>query len=366
MKNKFLKIRNIITAALFGTLMIAVPVSILANKKTYSMSERRNLQKIKNPNPQNIMTGQFMSQFENFGLDHFPFRDQARKIKANFSTSILLKKDNNKFYRWNGYISKLEYPINTGKLQINLNTFNQIYQNNLSNSNCSIFVSIIPDKNYFLGLVSNTLTMDYGQFTNLVRNSMSWANYIDIFPELSLDCYYFTDQHWKQECILPVAEKILSELGNPQSPDKFDFIKLDRPFYGAWHDQSSFDTPADTIYYGLNQKLSNCIVTSFSTGKPTPTCIYNLKKANGKDPYDVYLSGPDPLIEIQNPNSTSQKELVVFRDSFGSSLIPLIATCYSKVTLIDIRYLNPNFINRFINFSNQDVLFLYSTLILNN
>ena len=38
----------------------------------------------------------------------------------------------------------------------------------------------------------------------------------------------------------------------------------------------------------------------------------------------------------------------------------------SKITLVDIRYISPAYLGRFIEFDGQDVLFLYSTLVLNN
>jgi len=57
---------------------------------------------------------------------------------------------------------------------------------------------------------------------------------------------------------------------------------------------------------------------------------------------------------------------VLFRDSFGSSLAPLLIEFYSKITLIDMRYINSNNYLEMIEFDNQDVLFLYSTLIVNN
>ena len=58
----------------------------------------------------------------------------------------------------------------------------------------------------------------------------------------------------------------------------------------------------------------------------------------------------------------ADKKLVVFRDSFGSSLTPLLMSGYSEITVIDTRYINPAMMSRYVEFSNQDVLFLYSTI----
>ena len=79
-----------------------------------------------------------------------------------------------------------------------------------------------------------------------------------------------------------------------------------------------------------------------------------------------FLSGSRSLLTIQNPNGVAGKELIVFRDSFGSSLIPLLLQNYETVTVVDIRYVQIDLLDRFVDFHGQDVLFLYSTLVLNN
>ena len=84
------------------------------------------------------------------------------------------------------------------------------------------------------------------------------------------------------------------------------------------------------------------------------------------DLYEVFLSGPRALMTIENSFATTDKELILFRHSFGSSIAPLFAGCYRKITLIDIRYISPSILDRFVNFENTDVLFLYSAQVLNN
>ena len=91
-----------------------------------------------------------------------------------------------------------------------------------------------------------------------------------------------------------------------------------------------------------------------------------MEKAYGKDPYEMFLSGSLPLITIENPNATTDKELVIFRDSFGGSITPLLVEGYAKITLVDIRYITSDLVGMFVDFEDQDVLFLYSTLVLNS
>ena len=68
--------------------------------------------------------------------------------------------------------------------------------------------------------------------------------------------------------------------------------------------------------------------------------MYDKELARGRDPYEMFLSGSQSVITIENPNATSEKELVILRDSFGSSIAPLFVESYSKITLLDARYSN--------------------------
>ena len=84
------------------------------------------------------------------------------------------------------------------------------------------------------------------------------------------------------------------------------------------------------------------------------------------DAYDVFLSGAAALLTVENPLAQTERELILFRDSFGSSLAPLLLSGYRRVTLVDLRYIASSELEKYIDFDDQDVLFLYSTQILNS
>ena len=69
-------------------------------------------------------------------------------------------------------------------------------------------------------------------------------------------------------------------------------------------------------------------------------------------------------MRIDNPNATTDKELVMFRDSFGASLAPLLVEGYKTIHLIDIRNMTLFELMKF-NFADKDVLFIFSSLVLN-
>ena len=120
----------------------------------------------------------------------------------------------------------------------------------------------------------------------------------------------------------------------------------------------------ETIYLMQSQVLSQCRVFDVELGSYTD--VYNMEKVTSKDLYDIYLSGARALLRIENPNPKTSRHLIVFRDSFGSSLIPLLAENYASVTIVDLRYISSAVLNQYITFAGQDVLFLYNTQVLNS
>jgi hypothetical protein len=160
-----------------------------------------------------------------------------------------------------------------------------------------------------------------------------------------------------------VAEKLCASLG-VRPFESLTQTQLERPFYGVYYGQAALPMEPESLYVMENALLSDCKVYDHETG--TYTDIYNMAMLESKDLYDVFLSGAKSLLTIENPNAETDRELIVFRDSFGSSIVPLLVRDYAKVTLVDIRYLSSQVLDRFVEFDGQDVLFLYSTLVLNN
>ncbi len=330
---------------------------------TFSFSERRNLHQFPEVSFEKLLSGVFMEDFDDYTSDQFPLREKFRNIKAIFTSKFIHQSDNNGIYIADGYISKMEYPLKEDAVIHAGERFRYIYDKYLDGKDMKIYTSVVPDKNYFMAEESGHLSMDYSSLIRIFLDEMSFAQYIDIVSLLSLGDYYKTDTHWRQECITDVAEEILQTMNAPFNTEYQEKI-WEQPFYGVYYGQAALPFPEEEIKYLTSEMLSECVVYDYENDKIMG--IYDLEKGCGKDPYELFLSGSLPLITIENPNADSGKELLLFRDSFGSSLAPLLVEGYEKITLIDIRYLQPDMLERFIDFQNQDVLFLYSTLVLNN
>ena len=375
MKKSKLYLVSVMTVFFFGLSLM----SWFKGVDAYSDSERRVLADFPDLNDTTISSGKFMKEFETYTLDQFPFRDTFRSIKATAQLGLFRQKDNNDIYMADGYVSKLEYPMNEYMLDNAAKKFRYLYDTYMADKDVNVFFSIVPDKNYFLAEENGYLSMDYEVFFDTMqKKNGDFMEYIDITDLLTIEDYYRTDTHWRQECLIGaknaigntsgkggVADRIASAMGNTLTWE-YEAVTADQPFYGVYVGQSALPLKPDTLTYLTNDKLEACKVTSYDTGMPKEKAVYVLDKLDGKDPYEMFLAGSDALLVIDNPNATTDKELVVFRDSFGSSLLPLLIESYSKVTVVDIRYIHSGMLGNFIKFEDQDVLFLYSTLVLNS
>lgn len=365
------KTKNFLVAGLSILFVLGFFVwSLILPDADISRTERRKLAKFPEVTADSVFAGKFMTDFESYTLDHFPLRDKFRTLKALTAFYAMGQKDNNDYYLYDGYIVKMEYPMNKDSVNYATGRFQFIYDTFLKGKDMKVYASLIPDKNSLVHKDAGYLSIDFKAFADTLKEQMPYAQYIDIHPLLELSDYYSTDTHWRQENIIDVAQHLASSMGVTLS-GKYTTETVGTPFYGVYHGQAALPVKPDKLCYLTNSTLKNCTVKDLETNSDIP--MYDMEKLSSADPskipdpYEMFLSGPNrAILEITNPNATTDRELIIFRDSYANALAPLLTEGYSKITLIDIRRAVPAYLGNFVEFENQDVLFLQSTLVLND
>ena len=302
MKNK---IKNIAVTLVFAVVIFGLSVSfVLKPAGEFSVSERRALLQFPVVSIENIMSGKFMTDFESYTLDQFPLRDDFRTIKALVAANIFRHKDNNGIYVEDGVAAQIEYPLSYDSVSNAANKFNSIKDKYLNDSN-NIYLSLIPDKNHFLAPDSGRLSLDYEAFVGQLCEEMQGEEYIDIFELLDINDYYKTDTHWRQENLKETAEALLSAMGTKPDFTGLTENTLDVPFHGVYYGQSALPLDAEQIKYYTSDIINSFEVYDYQNNKPMP--VYDMEKANGKDPYEMFLSGSISLVTIDNPNAKTDK-----------------------------------------------------------
>lgn len=349
-----------VTVFLFLIVIFGLSSTNLVKKdQKISIEERRTLQGFPTISFKNIVQKDTFDQFEQYTLDQFPFRNFFRSLKARTEYNMFQKLDYHGIFVKDSKIFKIEYPLN----EKNVIRFTEKVKNivNLHFKDSQVYYAIIPDKNYYLKGDSH-LKLDYDRLYSIVNDNLSELSYIELRDLLSLDSYYDTDTHWRQEKLEKVVERMEKKICGESKTHQYQTYEY-APFYGVYYGQAALGGKGETLTYVMNDTIKNAYVKN--SVDPTYHQVYKTEELGKMDSYNVFLSGSTPLITIENKEIKTKKELIIFRDSFASSITPMLIENYSKITLVDLRYISASQLSEVISTSPQDVLFLYSTMIIN-
>lgn len=353
---------KIVVISFMSVLFLFMLLEMFMPDKTISFSERRKL--TERPKIQQDV-GAFFNKVGDYLVDQFPFRENFRKGKGWTLMHVYQKKENqgtfilkDNLFQSNNEINEKSVSHLTSKIKEVSNTYFQ---------NQSIYFAMIPDKNYYIQ-DDSIPKINYKELeTSLKKQLPNNINWIDLKETLNLNSYYQTDIHWKQESLEETIKKIREHMNLEMYPFPNN-QKTYNPFYGALFSRLPSNIKPDTLTYVTDLNIENAQVYNYEKQKMQK--VYEERFLKNIDSYDVFLAGATPLLTIQNPLQANGKELILFRDSFGSSLAPLLIANYSKITMIDLRYINSTLLKDIpeLNLQNSpaDILFLYSVPIINN
>lgn len=353
-----------ITAALLLTLLFLLSLAAwLKAPDALSQAERRRLAQPPALTLSALASGGFARQADAAAPDQFPLREPFRRLAALSRLKLFMQRDTNGVALHDGSLYKAEYPLKPASVQKAADWIKNV--SDALPADAHAYYAIIPDKNAYLG-EGIVPRLDYAALADILRETLrGCAEEISLADRLDADAYYKTDIHWRQERLSLAADRLFAGMGRcARFADTAYDQSAYEPFTGVLYGQAALPLPSETLYTLASRYTNAATVWNLETGKTRP--VYEAADFENVDPYDVYLSGASAFLVVTNPLAQSDAELVVFRDSFGSSLVPLLLPAYSKITLVDPRYFASALLGDYIEWKNQDVLFLFSTLVLNS
>ena len=362
MENRKPTAREIIVSAV---MVVFIGVFFILNfiipEPAVLVSERRVPAKFPGFSVKTILDGSFMTKFEDYAADRFVFRDEFRGINSFIILDIYQQMDKSGIYR--------SPEVGVGEFRrTDATAFRQTTERikkaakSLDDYNMNVYYSIVPDKSTFAARYMPGFDLNLAE--SILSDMMGDYKYIQIARQLGPESFYKTDLHWDQSKIEGIANQILMGMGRDSIVESYPILSAGE-WRGLYAGQIALPVKADKMSYldipGLRVSYLNEKTLEFESGP-----VYEPDRITGIDPYDMFLRGPQPLIIIEN-DAAPERELYLFRDSFGSSLAPLLTGAYSKITLIDLRYIHLSLLEHFIDFQpGSDVLFIYSSQIFNN
>ena len=345
---------SIATAAVFLAVLFGFSLLHLAlPDREVSRSERRRLAQLP------PLSSGFSDKLEEYMLDQFPLREQLRTVNSLVRLYGLGQADIHGIYLQGGVAFRMDGPLQEKQVRHAAAVFSAVQEKYFPS--LPAHYVIVPDKN--AKAETGRPRLDTETMRGIVREALPGMTEIDIWDLLSADDYYKTDPHWRQERLLPVAAAICKALG-ADAPGTFTEKALS-PFYGAYYGQAALPMAPDTLTYLESADTKAAEVTGPELDGAQP--VYRPELLDGTDGYDVFLSGAQAVLTVTSPNVHNGRHLVLFRDSFGSSLAPLLLGSFERITLVDLRYISAARLADYADLSDAtDVLYLCSTAVWNN
>ncbi|MDR3210046.1 MAG: hypothetical protein LBT36_05440, partial [Oscillospiraceae bacterium] len=262
-------------------------------------------------------------------------------------------------------VNEREYRLTAGKIRSVADTFL---------GGMDVYYAVVPDKSVFAGRYFPGF--DPERAAAILAEELPGMTAIDLTSALVGEDFYKTDLHWDQTRLSGVLAALGGAIsGAPWRADAWfaeaslNGTETVGEFSGVYPGQLALPMLPDVMRYLADADALQVQYMNPQTGAMEPGAVYDAALFASDDPYSFFLKGPQPLIFLTNPEADTARTLYVFRDSFTSSLEPLIALCgaYREVVLVDLRYIDSRVLSQYVTFkANADALFLYSSQILNN
>ena len=311
--------------------------SMILPDKTFSPVENRNLAQAPKFSLDNVTSGKFMEDTEDYVNDQIIGRDFWVALKA-WSERLTGKQENNGVYfaKEDTLINRLDTP-DPELLEENAGYVNAL----VNNVDVPVYFGIIPSAAEIWAdrLPAGAPTADEKAIIDGLYNQVQ-THTIDLYAALGAhqdeDIYYRTDHHWTSLGAYYGYEALMGAMGLEAAPlDESQKVTVSEDFYGTLYSTSGVRwLPPDHIDRYISGE--GVTVTAYPDGTPQPGSLYVDSFLSEKDKYSSFLGGNKPLCVIETEHTGAPKVLVI-RDSYTDSLAPFLTQNFSEIHVFDPR-----------------------------
>ena len=313
-------------------LALSVGSFFLTPDRAFSENENRYLQLTPKLTWDNVMSGKFMTDAENYTGDQILLRDvwtatrsllQRAEGKEDISGTYLgadgryFAKVTDDSFDWNSLVKNAGYvrdffDANSGKP-------------------CTALIVPSPAGVLRDALPENAPYFDEDRAFTALSDTLGGA-LLDSRQTLASvdDPYYHTDHHWTTMGAQAVYGQWAAATGH--TARSYDLTLASDHFRGTLYSKVLLpDSVYDSVYYAP-EITAESVVCDGEDGT-----LYDLSALEQKDKYELFLGGNYGQCVITT-GTENGKHLLLVKDSFANSFVPFLTGDYETITMIDLRY----------------------------
>lgn len=366
MKKK-INIPHIISFVIFfGFLITLSAATLFSPKKTFSEDENRNLSSYPEFSAKKIFDRSYMKGVETYLADHFVNRSDWISAKTTFELACGKREINGIYIMKNRLAEKLDDP-DYSEIDKSIDAINIFSQDN---PNLQTFVMLVPTSTeiYKNDLPKFAETYSQKDMFKYVYDKLDKKIVkLDVYDTMSTNkheyIYYRNDHHWTTLGAFYAYQSAGKKMGFvPTSYSNFNIEHASEDFKGTLYSKAMYDgADADTIdiftYSGRDEVMDYTVNTGNEILKYDD--IYFREYLGLKDKYSTFLGTNEPIVSIRT-NADTSDSIIIFKDSYAHCFAPFLMQHYSKITLVDMRYINDSYKNVVDMSEYNQALFLYN------
>lgn len=362
------KISKTMTIVLFFGFLLLLPIlTLLMPKQTVSEVENRTLAKTPDFSIQNVKDRTYMNGIESYLSDHFVGRPNWIGMKTDIELLTGKNEIKDVFILDNRLVKRTDAP-DYSIVDGNVSAINQFANEN----NLPVFLMLAPTSS---GIYMDELPANSGNFNQKGLIDYSYNNinsdivttlnaYSALYATRDEYIYYRTDHHWTSLGAYYAYSSTIKKMGfTPMALNRYDVEHASHSFKGTLYSDVLYDKIDDDVidyYFNRTGTEVTSVISGIGDNATTSDSLYFREFLDKKDKYSSYTGPNQPFVTIKT-NSTSDKKLLLFKDSYAHCLVPFLTQHYSEIVMIDLRYVTSS-VDSLVDIDSFDhALFMYNT-----
>lgn len=389
-KKKFVMTPSKLMIAIFTVITLAIPIATaVLPKQERSENENRTLEKFpdlinhtkmdKAENLGDVLSAvrwdfittreedSWMDKLELYFSDHLVGREEWVRAKNEIET-LAGKKEINGVYTLDNQMIQVFKETDAETVQKSINAMNAFAANH-PDMQCSLMLAPTAQELFSSKIPSYAGYLSEKSFIDDVYKQMNGVTTVDCLSFLSGHesdyVFYRTDHHWTSLGAYYAYCAAAKTLGySSYGLDSFNIETASSSFRGTLYSKTLDNsiTPDSIDYYHLASGEPKIKMTINDGRKTTEyDSLYVRSYLDVKDKYSSFTGSNSPIVTIET-DIDNGKNLLLVKDSYAHSLVPFLSKHYSKITMVDMRYINTD-LNAFIDVSEyQQTMFMFNVV----
>ena len=331
--------KHVLTIVFFLILAVGFVGTLLNLGTDFSFAERRVLAEFPKADSFSLSHWTWDDDIENYLSDHLPARDVLTGIGAYMRLCAGTERLDDIYVTRTGQLveSPVEYSReNLASLEKNLKRLDRL----ASDEGMKMTVLVPPSAGFAARedlpaslrplYRDDALLDEISGYPELVAVDLT-----DALCEGKGNRFYRTDNHWNADGAYAAYVRCLESLGKTPVPAEAIEYESDPDFHGSTLSRSAlWLTPHETIRY----PIPDCAYEVQIEKEPVRSDLYFREALSSHDPYAVFFNGNYGTVRLTNLSPGGEGVLLIVKDSFANSLVPLLLPHYKTVIMIDPRF----------------------------